>query len=85
MRYIRPPEVVVTQIDVYTEEKFEDEEELRERTRSVFKGRDEGEDGVFEVACRALDDITGRYESLKPTMVDLLERMGSLMGKEITL
>ena len=36
LRYIRPPESLVTQLDVYTEEKFEDEEEMRERASRLF-------------------------------------------------
>ena len=38
MRYIRPPEGRVTQLDVYTEEKFEDEEDMRERASNLVQG-----------------------------------------------
>jgi len=40
LRYIRPPESLVTQLDVYTEEKFEDEEEMRERASRLFHAAD---------------------------------------------
>lgn len=40
LRYIRPPESLVTQLDVYTEEKFEDEEEMRERASRLFHADD---------------------------------------------
>jgi len=36
LRYIRPPESLITQLDVYTEEKFEDEEDMRERAANLF-------------------------------------------------
>ncbi len=36
LRYIRPPEGIITQLDVYTEEKFEDEEDMRERASRLF-------------------------------------------------
>ncbi|KAH9077002.1 armadillo-type protein, partial [Lactarius deliciosus] len=38
LRYIRPPEGLVTQLDVYTEEKFEDEEDMRERASHLVQG-----------------------------------------------
>jgi diaphanous 1 len=37
LRYIRPPESLITQLDVYTEEKFEDEEDMRERAANLFQ------------------------------------------------
>ncbi|EMD40584.1 hypothetical protein CERSUDRAFT_102967 [Gelatoporia subvermispora B] len=35
LRYVKPPESLITQLDVYTEEKFEDEEDMRERARNI--------------------------------------------------
>jgi Diaphanous FH3 Domain len=40
LRYIRPPESLITQLDVYTEEKFEDEEDMRERVSNIFQAGD---------------------------------------------
>ncbi len=40
LRYIRPPEGLITQLDVYTEEKFEDEEDMRERASHLFRTDD---------------------------------------------
>jgi diaphanous 1 len=37
LRYIRPPETLITQLDVYTEEKYEDEEDMRERASNLFQ------------------------------------------------
>ena len=83
MRYIRPPEAIVTQIDVYTEEKFEDEEDLRERTRSVFKDASEGSE--FELACSTLNEVLMRSDVLRPTILDILRQLTALVGKEVTL
>jgi diaphanous 1 len=41
LRYIKPPDSLLIQLDVYTEEKFEDEEDLRERAENLMK-RDAG-------------------------------------------
>ena len=35
LRYVRPPEALIKQLDVYTEDKFEDEEDMRERAQSA--------------------------------------------------
>ena len=40
LRYIRPPEGLITQLDVYTEEKFEDEEDMRESASHLFYADD---------------------------------------------
>jgi diaphanous 1 len=40
LRYIRPPEGLITQLDVYTEEKFEDEEDMRERASNLLQAGD---------------------------------------------
>ncbi|KAJ3532310.1 hypothetical protein NM688_g7443 [Phlebia brevispora] len=37
LRYVKPPDSLVTQLDIYTEEKFEDEEDLRERSLAAHR------------------------------------------------
>ncbi|EJD01599.1 FH2-domain-containing protein [Fomitiporia mediterranea MF3/22] len=83
LRYIRPPESIVTQIDVYTEEKFEDEEDLRERTRSLFK--DSEGSSELEAACAVLNDLSLRQEVLRPSLIEALHQLGALLTREITL
>lgn len=73
----------MTQIDVYTEEKFEDEEDLRERTRSIF--RDSEGESEFELTFSIIRDATMRQEILKPSVMDVLRSLGSLMSRETTL
>ncbi|THH12248.1 hypothetical protein EW145_g96 [Phellinidium pouzarii] len=83
LRYIRPPDSIITQIDVYTEEKFEDEEDLRERTRTLVKDVKGGSE--FELACAMLYDLSAREEVLRPSTIELLRRLGTLLGRETTL
>jgi hypothetical protein len=35
---MKPPDSLLTQLDLYMEEKYEDEEDLRERTRNAVRG-----------------------------------------------
>lgn len=74
---------MVTQIDVYTEEKFEDEEDLRERTRSLFK--DSEGSSELEAVCAVLNDLSIRQEVLRPLLVEALRQLGVLLNREMTL
>ena len=74
---------MVTQIDVYTEEKFEDEEDLRERTRSLFKEFEGSSD--LENVCAVLNDTSMRQEVLRPSLIEALRQLGVLLNREVTL
>ncbi|EIW76318.1 hypothetical protein CONPUDRAFT_139713 [Coniophora puteana RWD-64-598 SS2] len=45
LRYTKPPDALQTQLDVYTEEKFEDEEDMRERARKAYSSSARGGHG----------------------------------------
>ena len=82
LRYIKPPESLVTQLDVYTEEKFEDEEDMRERARDVMSEhrRSKSESNT------ALDDllkVAKEHEELYPAMLATFKRYGDLFEREL--
>ena len=82
LRYIKPPESLVTQLDVYTEEKFEDEEDMRERARDVMSEhrRSKSESNT------ALDDllkVAKEHEELYPVMLATFKRYGDLFEREL--
>lgn len=83
LRYIRPPDAIVTQIDVYTEEKFEDEEDLRERTRTVYRNSDGGSE--LELVFTMLNDFSSQQETLRPLLVDALRNLGLFTSRETAL
>lgn len=68
---------------MYTEEKFEDEEDLRERTRSLFK--DSEGSSELEATCALLNDLSLRQEVLRPSLVEVLRQLGMLLSREVTL
>ncbi|KAJ3004363.1 hypothetical protein NUW54_g4848 [Trametes sanguinea] len=81
LRYIKPPESLVTQLDVYTEEKFEDEEDMRERARDVMDNRKSRSDSEPVV-----DDLlrgARQHEELYPTLLSILRRFADLFDREI--
>ena len=82
LRYIKPPESLVTQLDVYTEEKFEDEEDMRERARDVMSDhrRSRSESGAV------LDDllsIAKQHEALYPLMLATLKRYQDIFERDM--
>ncbi|TFY78768.1 hypothetical protein EWM64_g5245 [Hericium alpestre] len=54
LRYIKPPDSLITQLDVYTEEKFEDEEDMRERVLSLMKSGRTGTGSDAEIVLEQL-------------------------------
>ena len=78
---MKPPESLVTQLDVYTEEKFEDEEDLRERARDTLAENREAR----SQADPALDDIlraAKQQESIYPMLLMALKRYGDLIDRD---
>lgn len=76
----------MTQIDVYTEEKFEDEEDMRERTRVLFKDSANAESSVSmesELAFGELIRLAKQHEGLYPLMLDTMKHYGLIFQREI--
>lgn len=79
LRYTRPPDSIVTQIDVYTEEKFEDEEDMRERTRAAFREFESGSE--LELAFTALNSFILQEKEIGPPVVSIIRNIISLLGQ----
>lgn len=82
MRYVKPPDALVTQIDVYTEEKYEDEEDLRERGRNLVRDHTRAM-SESEAALDELIRIAQQHEDLFPIMVETLKRYALILEKDI--
>lgn len=84
MRYVKPPDYLATQLDVYTEEKYDDEEDLRNRARAAFQSAHEPQSDSDNV----LSDIirlAKQHGELYPMMVDILTHYGEILQKDIGL
>lgn len=67
---------------MYTEEKYEDEEELRDRAHNFLKDhRRNASDS--EVALEELIRIAKQHEELYPVMVETLKRYAVILEKDI--
>lgn len=82
LRYLQPPDGLLKQLNVYTEEKFEDEEDLRERSLAHFRHSNEGGDGE-EQALEELIRLARQHEELYPVMVDTLKRYGLILQRDV--
>lgn len=86
LRYIKPPDSLLTQLDVYSEEKFEDEEDVRERTRTLmsqgFKAHQRTRSDS-EVVFQDLIQLAKQHGELYPMMVDILKHYGLLLQRDV--
>lgn len=78
LRYIKPPDSLLTQLDIYTEEKFEDEEDLRER--SLANHRRTVSDS--EVIVQETLDVARRYDEVYPLVVAALSHIRIILEKD---
>ena len=72
----------MTQLDVYTEEKFEDEEDMRERARDVMSDHRRSRTESSAV----LDDllrIAKQHAGLYPLMLATMKRYGDIFERDM--
>ena len=80
LRYVKPPESLLTQLDIYTEEKFEDEADMRERAKSLLiNGRPSSEvDSLLE----EFGQLAKRFPDLYASLLDILKRYIGLLNQD---
>ncbi|KAG1763151.1 armadillo-type protein [Suillus occidentalis] len=86
LRYTKPPDSLLTQLDLYMEEKYEDEEDLQERTRNAVRGggghrRESSESGIF------LDELlpSANNVGLGSISKSILHRLSSIIKSDAEL
>ncbi|KAG1735399.1 armadillo-type protein [Suillus lakei] len=86
LRYTKPPDSLLTQLDLYMEEKYEDEEDLRERTRKAVRGggghgRGRSESDIF------LDDLlqSANDVGLGSVLMSIFHRLSSIVKSDAEL
>jgi hypothetical protein len=85
LRYIKPPDSLMTQLDVYTEEKFEDEEDMRDRARTLMKqghGHERARSDS-EVALEDLVQLAKQHGELYPMMMDIMTHYGQILQRDV--
>ena len=71
---------------MYTEEKFEDEEDMRDRARSMIKsGQTDRVRSDGEVALEEIVRLAQQHGELYPIMVEILSHYGQILQKDIGL
>lgn len=75
----------MTQLDVYTEEKFEDEEDMRERARNLMRETSghQRNRSDSEVALGDLIKLARQHGELYPMMVEILKRYELLLQRDV--
>lgn len=76
----------MTQLNLYAEEKYEDEEDMRERAKTLmhqFKGGHERSRSDSEVALQDLIQLAKQHGELYPTMLDILKNYGQILQRDV--
>lgn len=81
LRYIRPPERLITQLDVYTEEKFEDDEDMRERASHLFHAGDRQNGLEISSVLDELITVTGTETEDYYTVIRVIRMMMSFFQR----
>jgi diaphanous 1 len=84
LRYLRPPESLLMQLNVYTEEKQEDEEDMRERMQNLMK-REAGQRTLSEPES-LLEDVISAVENdeqLQYLATDNLRQLKTLVLRDV--
>ncbi len=84
LRYIDPPESLATQIQVYVEEKQEDQDELHDRALHIT-GRERTQDAMSDLgeAGEILRRSHDAHEDLYPIMISILRHTSSILDRDI--
>jgi diaphanous 1 len=82
LRYIRPPEGLMTQLDVYTEEKFEDEEDMRERASHLFYADDRCNVSEMSLVLEELDTLTRAHTEDYHKVIEIIRVLISLFQRQ---
>ena len=75
----------MTQLNLYTEEKYEDEEDMRERAKTLvhqFRGHERSRSDS-EVALQDLIQLAKQHGELYPTMLDILKNYGQILQRDV--
>lgn len=80
---MKPPDALLTQIDVYTEEKYEDEEDLRERARNLVREHTQPR-SESEIALEGLIEMAEQHGEIYSVVVETLKRYAVILEKDIT-
>ena len=70
---------MITQLDIYTEEKYEDEEDLRERSLAAYRRNA----SPTEAALEELISTAKRSEDLYPLVVEALGYLREILERDI--
>ena len=84
LRYVDPPESLATQIQVYVEEKQEDQDELHDRALTLTD-RGRGHDAMSDLgeAGEILRRSADGHEDLYPIMISILRHTSSILDRDI--
>jgi hypothetical protein len=89
LRYLGPPATIIERLDGYSEDKIDDEEDFRARTRKQFEQseRDRQSWGQSESAqvYEKLASLADEYDGLPDTVLSIVQSHIQILEREIPL
>lgn len=82
---MKPPEYLVTQLDLYTEEKYDDEEYVRNRAYSSLEVIHERGYSDMDEGLRDVIRLAKQHGELYSVLEDILARCGSILQRDTEL
>ncbi|KAJ7490265.1 armadillo-type protein [Mycena galericulata] len=83
LRYIKPPEALLSQLTFYTEDKLEDEQDLRERAQDLMSSGHERGPSESEVALEDLVRLAKQHGELYPMMIEIMNHYGQILQRDV--
>jgi diaphanous 1 len=81
---VRPPEALVKQLDVYTEDKFEDEEDMRERAQRLAHSGHARDASDSDLAFEELVRLSRQDTELHERVTHLLSSCITVLNLEMS-
>ena len=88
LRYTGPPDSLLTQLNLYAEEKFEDEEDVRVQKQQKLQPTIQVSERPLsepEVVFQDLVLLAKQHDNLYPVMVDILRHFRQTLQKDLGL
>ncbi|KAH8830279.1 armadillo-type protein [Flagelloscypha sp. PMI_526] len=83
LRFTKPPDDLLDQLEIYAERKIDDEHQLRERLRSVVSPRHKRTKSDSEFAWEELVGLAKQHGDIYPKMVAIMRQYGKILERDV--
>ncbi|KAJ6515515.1 hypothetical protein C8R45DRAFT_809608 [Mycena sanguinolenta] len=85
LRYIRPPDDLLKQLDVYADEKSLDEQDLRDRARDLMSYGNDRPRSTSEAELEDLIRLAKQHGEIYPMMLEIMNHYGQILQRDVEI